>query len=78
LWQKEDFKQIRSRESLTEKAAVIEKMISVKENGRELMHATRKAILTDARNGLLGNRFEQGMEQIPDARNLHRGCTQPI
>jgi len=35
------------------------------------MRATRKAILKDVRTGLLGNRCEQGMEQIPDARNLH-------
>jgi len=41
-----------------------------------LMHATRKAILTDARNGLLGNGCAQGMWQIPDARNLH--CGQPL
>jgi len=42
------------------------------------MHATRKAILTDVRNGLLGNRCAQGMGQIPDARTLHPGCTQPL
>jgi len=35
------------------------------------MRATRKAILTDARNGLLGNGYAQGMGQILDARNLH-------
>jgi len=35
LWQKEQFKQICSRESLAEKAAVIEKTISVKEHERE-------------------------------------------
>jgi len=35
LWQEEEFKQICSRESLTEKAAVIEKTISVKEHERE-------------------------------------------
>jgi len=35
LWQEEEFKQICSRESLTEKAAVIEKTISVKEHKRE-------------------------------------------
>ena len=39
------------------------------------MRATRKAILTDARNGLLGNGYAQGMGQIPDARNLHPGAT---
>ena len=35
------------------------------------MHATRNAILTDARNGLLGNGFAQGMGQIPNSRHLH-------
>ena len=35
LWQEEDSEQICSRESLTEKAAEIEKMISVKEHERE-------------------------------------------
>ena len=40
--------------------------------------ATRKTILTDARNGLLGNGFTQGMGQIPDVRNLPPGCTQPL
>jgi len=35
LWQEEEFEQICSRELLTEKAAEIEKMISVKEHGRE-------------------------------------------
>jgi len=35
LWQEEEFKQISSRESLTEKAAVIEKTISVKEHERK-------------------------------------------
>ena len=35
LWQEEEFKQICSRESLTEKAADIEKTISVKEHERE-------------------------------------------
>ena len=35
LWQEEEFKQICSRESLTEKAAVIEKTICVKEHERE-------------------------------------------
>jgi len=35
LWQKEEFEQICSRESLTEKAADIEKTISVKEHERE-------------------------------------------
>jgi len=33
------------------------------------MRATRKAILTDVRNRLLGNGCAQGMRQIPDARN---------
>ena len=42
------------------------------------MHATRKAILTGARNGLLGNGCAQGMDQILDARYLHPGCTQPL
>jgi len=35
LWQKEEFEQICSRESLTERAADIEKTISVKEHERE-------------------------------------------
>ena len=35
LWQEEEFEQICSRESLTEKAADIEKTISVKEHERE-------------------------------------------
>jgi len=34
LWQEEEFKQICSRKLLTEKAAVIEKTISVKEHER--------------------------------------------
>jgi hypothetical protein len=42
------------------------------------MRATRKAILTAARNGLLSNGCAQGMWQIPDARNLHPGCGQPL
>jgi len=42
------------------------------------MRATRKAILTDARNRLLSNGCAQGMGQIPDARNLHPRCTQPL
>jgi len=40
------------------------------------MRATRRAILTDARNGLFGNGSAQGMGQIPIARNLYPGCTQ--
>ena len=43
-----------------------------------LMLRTRMAILTVARDGLLGNGCAQDMEQIPGARNLHPGCTQPI
>jgi len=39
-----------------------------------LMCATRKAILMDARPVLLDNGCAQGMEQIPDVRNLHPGC----
>jgi len=35
LWQEEEFEQICSRESLTEKAAEIEKTISVKDHDRE-------------------------------------------
>jgi len=35
LWQEEEFEKICSRESLTEKAAEIEKTISVKEHDRE-------------------------------------------
>jgi len=42
------------------------------------MRAARKIILTDTRNGLLGNGWVQGMGQIPDARNLHPGCTQTL
>ena len=42
------------------------------------MCATRRAILTDARNGLLGNGYAQGMGQIADARNLHSRCKQPL
>jgi len=38
------------------------------------MRATRKAILTDVRDKLLGNGCVQGMGQIPDAHNLHPGC----
>ena len=40
------------------------------------MRATRKAILTDVRNGLLGNGCAHGMPvgQIPDVLNLHPGC----
>ena len=40
---------------------------------RAPMRATRNAILTDARNRLLGNGCAQVMEQTPDARNLHAG-----
>jgi len=45
-----------------------------------LMRETRKAILTDARNGLVGNGYvaAQGMGQIPDVRNLHPRYTQPL
>jgi len=43
-----------------------------------LIRETRKAILTDARNGLLGNGFAQGMGQIPYARNLYPRCAQPL
>jgi len=35
LWQEEDYKQICSRDLLTEKAADIEKTIAVKEHNRE-------------------------------------------
>ena len=42
------------------------------------MRATRKAIVTDASNGLLGSGCTQGMGQMTDARNLHPGCTQPL
>jgi len=38
----------------------------------------RKAILTDARNALLGNVCVQGMGQIQDVRNLHPGCGRPL
>jgi len=41
------------------------------------MCATRKAILTDARNRFLGNGYAQGMGQILDARNLHPGAGNP-
>jgi len=33
------------------------------------MRATRRAVLTDAHNGLLGNGYAQDMGQIPDAGN---------
>jgi len=36
------------------------------------------ATMTDARNGRFGNACAQGMVQMPDARNLHLGCTQPL
>ena len=42
------------------------------------MRATRRAILTDARNGLLGNGCAQGVGQIPEARNVHPRCRQPL
>jgi len=45
------------------------------------MRTTRlgKAILTDARNGLLGNIYAQGiMGQILDARNLHLDTRNPL
>ena len=45
------------------------------------MHATRKAISTDARNGLLGNGYAQGMGQIPDActrYGANPGCVTPL
>jgi len=41
------------------------------------MRATRKAILTDARTGLLGNGCAQDIGQIPDARNLHPPAGNP-
>jgi len=41
------------------------------------MRATRKAILMDARNVLLGDRCTQGMGLIPDARNTHPGAGNP-
>jgi len=45
-----------------------------------LMRETRKAILTDARNGLVGNGYvaAQGMGQIADVRNLHPRYMQPL
>jgi len=39
LWQEEEFKQICSRESLTEKAADIEKTIVLKEHERAMISA---------------------------------------
>jgi len=42
------------------------------------IRATRKAILTEAHNELLGNGCAQGMGQTPDACNLHHGCGQPL
>jgi len=42
LWQEEEFEQICSRESLTEKAAKFKKTISVKEHERERHYLTRK------------------------------------
>jgi len=41
------------------------------------MRATREAILSDPRNGLLGNWYAQGIGQIPDARNLHPAGNPP-
>jgi len=38
-------------------------------------------VFSDSENGCTqgsGNGCEQGTEQIPDARNLHPGCTQPL
>jgi len=39
------------------------------------MRATRKVIVTDARNGLLSNGCAQGVGQIPDARNPFNCCS---
>jgi len=41
------------------------------------IRATRKAVLMDTRNGLLGNGYAQGTEQIADARKLHPGAGNP-
>jgi len=40
FWQEEEFEQICSRESLTEKAAEIEKTVSVKEHERDAIIST--------------------------------------
>ena len=45
LWQEEDFKQICSRELLTEKAADIEKTIALKEHERERYDSTRQCFM---------------------------------
>jgi len=45
LWQEEEFEQICSRESLTEKAVDIEKTISVKEHERNAIISTRLLLL---------------------------------
>jgi len=45
LWQEEEFEQICSRESLTEKAAEIKKTISVKEHERNAMISTRQCCM---------------------------------
>ena len=45
LWQEEEFEQVCSRESLTEKAADIEKTISVKEHEKNAMISTRQCVM---------------------------------
>ena len=46
LWQEKEFKQICSRESLTEKAADIEKTIAVKEHERERYNFKENAMIS--------------------------------
>ena len=45
LWQEKEFEQICSKESLTEKAAEIQKKISVKEHERNYMISTRQRFM---------------------------------
>ena len=45
LWQEEELEQICSRESLTEKAAEIEKTVSVKEHERDAIISTRQCVM---------------------------------
>jgi len=45
LWQEDEFEQICSRESLTEKAADMEKTVSVKEHGSNAMISTRQCFM---------------------------------
>ena len=66
LWQEEDFKQICSRESLTEKAADIEKTIVVKEHERErydfdltLFYENLNHFFNQRPDGIVINKYHQ-------------------